>query len=89
LSGVKLEGLTGSQYLYHDPCHTPLKQQDPMKTVNALMGTTINQSDRCCGESGTLAVGRPDISTQVRHRKSEELHKDTAKLREQGNKAPV
>ena len=87
--GVKLEGLTGSQYLYHDPCHTPLKQQDPMKTVNALMGATINQSDRCCGESGTLAVGRPDISTQVRHRKSEELHKDTAKLREQGNEAPV
>ncbi|SHE22020.1 DUF3683 domain-containing protein [methanotrophic endosymbiont of Bathymodiolus puteoserpentis (Logatchev)] len=87
--GIKLEGLTGSQYLYHDPCHTPLKQQDPMKTVNALMGATINQSDRCCGESGTLAVGRPDISTQVRHRKSEELHKDTAKLREQGNEAPV
>jgi len=87
--GVKLEGLTGSQYLYHDPCHTPLKQQDPMKTVNALMGTTINKSDRCCGESGTLAVGRPDVSTQVRHRKSEELHKDTAKLREQGNESPV
>ncbi|MBW6453996.1 MAG: (Fe-S)-binding protein, partial [Methyloprofundus sp.] len=87
--GVRLEGLTGSQYLYHDPCHTPLKQQDPMKTVNALMGTTINKSDRCCGESGTLAVGRPDVSTQVRHRKAEELHKDTAKLQEQGNQGPV
>ncbi len=87
--GVRLEGLTGSQYLYHDPCHTPLKQQDPMKTVNALMGTTINKSDRCCGESGTMAVARPDVATQVRHRKSEELHNDTEKLRAEGNKGPV
>ena len=47
------------------------------------------KSDRCCGESGTLAVGRPDISTQVRQRKSEELHNDTAKLRTEGNAAPV
>jgi FAD/FMN-containing dehydrogenase/Fe-S oxidoreductase len=87
--GVKLEGLHGQQYLYHDPCHTPLKQQDPMKTVNGLMGTTINKSDRCCGESGTLAVGRPDISTQIRQRKSEELHNDTAKLHAEGNADPI
>jgi Fe-S oxidoreductase len=73
---VKLEGVSGTQYMYHDPCHTPLKQQDPMKTVNALMGTDVHKSDRCCGESGTLAVGRPDVSTQVRHRKAEELEND-------------
>ena len=24
----------GGAYLYHDPCHSPLKQQDPMKTVS-------------------------------------------------------
>jgi Fe-S oxidoreductase len=28
-------------------------------------------NDRCCGESGSLAVSRPDISTQVRFRKEE------------------
>ncbi len=87
--GVKLEGINGTQYLYHDPCHTPLKQQDPMKTVNALMGATVNKSDRCCGESGTLAVARPDISTQVRYRKAEELQNDTEKLRAAGNDGPV
>lgn len=87
--GVKLEGLSGTQYMYHDPCHTPLKQQDPMKTVNALMGTDVHKSDRCCGESGTLAVGRPDVSTQVRYRKAEELENDKAKLRANGNDGPI
>ena len=23
--GVKLEGVTGVRYMYHDPCHTPMK----------------------------------------------------------------
>ena len=87
--GVKLDGVNGNQYLYHDPCHTPLKLQDPMKTVNGLIGDTVNQTDRCCGEAGTLAVGRPDISTQIRSRKAEELLSDTAKLRENGNDGPV
>jgi FAD/FMN-containing dehydrogenase/Fe-S oxidoreductase len=87
--GVKLDGVSGNQYLYHDPCHSPLKQQDPMKTVNELIGTTVNKSERCCGESGTLAVGRPDVSTQVRFRKAEELREDVATLRADGNKQPV
>ncbi len=87
--GVQLEGVNGDRYLYHDPCHSPLKQQDPMKTVNALMGTTVNKSERCCGESGTLAVGRPDISTQVRHRKAAELQENSAKLRADGYDGPI
>jgi FAD/FMN-containing dehydrogenase/Fe-S oxidoreductase len=80
--GVKLDtsNADGGQYLYHDPCHTPMKLQDPMKTVKALMGDTVVKSDRCCGESGTLAVTRPDISTQVRFRKEEELRKNEAQL---------
>ncbi|MGR9043700.1 MAG: DUF3683 domain-containing protein [Gammaproteobacteria bacterium] len=82
--GVKLDGVNGQRYLYHDPCHTPMKQQDPLKTVNGLIGTTVNKSERCCGESGTLAVARPDISTQVRFRKADELRHDAAKLRAGG-----
>jgi hypothetical protein len=35
----------------------------------------VLKSERCCGESGTLGVTRPDISTQVRFRKEEELRK--------------
>jgi Fe-S oxidoreductase len=78
--GVKLEGITGVQYVYHDPCHTPMKLQDPMKTVKSLVGPEVTKSDRCCGESGTLAVTRPDISTQVRFRKEEELRKNLAAI---------
>jgi FAD/FMN-containing dehydrogenase/Fe-S oxidoreductase len=81
---VKLEGVTGTRYMYHDPCHTPMKLQEPMKTVRALVGPDVEKSDRCCGESGTLAVSRPDISTQVRFRKEEELRKGADKLRADG-----
>jgi hypothetical protein len=70
-------------YLYHDPCHTPMKLQEPLKTVKALVGPDVIQSARCCGESGTLGVTRPDISTQVRFRKEEELRKNETELRQQ------
>jgi Fe-S oxidoreductase len=84
--GMKLDA--GGAYLYHDPCHTPMKLQEPMKTVKALMGDNVIESKRCCGESGTLGVTRPDISTQVRFRKEEELLKGEAALRSSGALAP-
>ncbi len=74
----------GAGYLYHDPCHSPMKLQEPMKTVKALLGDNVLKNDRCCGESGTLGVTRPDISTQIRFRKEEELRKGEAALREAG-----
>jgi len=80
--GITLQGQGG--YLYHDPCHTPMKLQDPMKTVKALVGDAVLKSERCCGESGTLGVSRPDIATQIRFRKEEELKKNEAVLRAQG-----
>jgi Fe-S oxidoreductase len=61
-----------------------MKLQEPMKTVKALVGEGVTKSERCCGESGTLGVTRPDISTQVRFRKEEELRKNEAQLRESG-----
>jgi Fe-S oxidoreductase len=87
--GVKLEGVNGTRYMYHDPCHTPMKLQDPMKTVRALVGDETIKTDRCCGESGTLAVARPDISTQIRFRKEEELTKNTAEIRSDGFEGEV
>ena len=59
-----------------------MKLQEPMKTVRALVGPDVLKSERCCGESGTLGVTRPDIATQVRFRKEEELRQDEAALRE-------
>ncbi len=86
--GIRLEGVKGTRYMYHDPCHSPMKLQDPMKTVNALVTTAdqvkIAKNDRCCGESGTFAISRPDISTQVRFRKEREVVKGAADLRADG-----
>jgi Fe-S oxidoreductase len=78
---IKLNAQQQAGYLFHDPCHSPMKQQEPMKTVKALVGDQVIKSERCCGESGTLGVTRPDIATQVRFRKEAELQKDEAALR--------
>ena len=77
---------TGSAqaYLYHEPCHNPMKLQDSTKTVKALVGENVLKNNRCCGESGTLGVTRPDISTQVRFRKEEEIRQGAAQLRASG-----
>jgi Fe-S oxidoreductase len=80
--GIRLE--SKGAYLYHDPCHSPMKLQDPMKTVKALVGEQVLKNERCCGESGTLGVTRPDVSTQVRFRKEEEIRKGEAALRASG-----
>jgi len=85
--GITLPAGQGG-YLYHEPCHNPMKLGDSMKTVKALVGDKVIKSDRCCGESGTLGVTRPDISTQVRFRKEEEIKKGEALLRANGSVAP-
>ena len=61
-----------------------MKTISGIKAANELMGQTVDLSDRCCGESGTLAVTRPDVSTQVRFRKQEEIEKGAGKLRGDG-----
>jgi Fe-S oxidoreductase len=90
---VHLETVTGVRYLYHDPCHSPIKQNDPIKVVNQLVNSKLNGSvlknDRCCGESGTFAVTRPDIATQVRYRKEQELKRGVEDLRLNGSHGPV
>jgi Fe-S oxidoreductase len=91
--GVRIEGVTGVRYMYHDPCHSPIRTRDPLAVVNALVDAPANgrveRNDRCCGESGTLAVSRPDISTQVRFRKQQEMEKGAAGLRSDGFEGPV
>jgi len=87
--GVRLENVTGVRYMYHDPCHSPMKKHDPLTVVNTLMNSAqngiIEKNDRCCGESGTLAVTRPDISTQVRFRKEEEMRIGVDQIRAAGH----
>ena len=80
--GITLPAEQQGAYLYHEPCHDPMKLQDSTKTVKALLGENVIRNNRCCGESGTLGVTRPDVSTQVRFRKEAEIRQDEARLRE-------
>ena len=77
---ISLAGVEGVQYMYHDPCHTPMKSYNPTQVASALMGQDVLLSDRCCAEAGTFAVARPDIANQLRFRKREELHKGIKQL---------
>ena len=86
--GVKLTGATGVRYMYHEPCHNPMKQHASLTVANTLLDSSLNgevaKNERCCGESGTFAVTRPDIATQVRFRKAEEVSRGAAALRAEG-----
>ncbi|MBS1190648.1 MAG: Protein of unknown function cysteine-rich region:FAD linked oxidase, C-terminal:FAD linked [Rhodocyclaceae bacterium] len=82
--GVKLEGVNGTRYMYHDPCHTPMKTYAPLQVANQLMGQPVPLSDRCCGDSGSFAYARPDIATQVKFRKQEEIEKGVGRLQAEG-----
>ena len=82
--GVRLEGVQGRRYLYHDPCHSPIKTVSPVKLASSLLGQPVQLSDRCCGEAGTFAVSRPDIASQVRFRKLQEITQGEALLRRDG-----
>jgi Fe-S oxidoreductase len=88
--GVKLESATGVKYMYHEPCHTPMKTYPSLQVVNTLMNSEeIKLNDRCCGESGTWALSNPSIATQVRFRKEEEMRKGSAVLRADGFEGEV
>jgi Fe-S oxidoreductase len=78
--GVKMESVDGVQYLYHEPCHTPMKTYQSTTVAAELLGQEVTLSDRCCGEAGSFAVARPDIATQVRFRKEEEITKGIVEL---------
>ncbi|MCL2344536.1 MAG: DUF3683 domain-containing protein [Desulfobulbus sp.] len=82
--GVKLDGASGTRYLYHDPCHTPMQAYAPLTVTAALMGQETPLSDRCCGDAGSFAYSRPDIATQVKFRKQQEIEAGAARLRADG-----
>jgi Fe-S oxidoreductase len=87
--GVKVEGAQGVRYLYHDPCHSPMKVHRPLEVARALTGAEVALSPQCCGEAGTLALSRPDVSTQVRFRKEAVLKTGVRALREGGASVKV
>ncbi|MEQ1630720.1 MAG: FAD/FMN-binding oxidoreductase [Gallionella sp.] len=82
--GVKLNGVEGTRYMYHEPCHTPMKTYKSMDVVQTLMGADVKLNERCCGESGTFGVATPEIATQVRFRKEHEMKTGADALRADG-----
>jgi len=77
------------RYMYHDPCHSPMKTYQPLNVVNELMGTDVALNERCCGESGTFGVALPQIATQVRFRKEQEMRKGAVNLRADGFRGAI
>ena len=78
-----IAGVLGVPFALLAPSIPPPGPAPSAATVKALVGPNVLKSERCCGESGTLGVTRPDISTQVRFRKEEELRKNESELRAQ------
>ncbi len=77
--GVKLES-NQNKFLYHAPCHDPIKSTNSTKLVSEIMGTEVINSDRCCGEAGTFGVSRSDIAKQVKFKKEAQINNDLMKL---------
>lgn len=78
-SGVKLED-NQNKFLYHAPCHDPIKSKDSTQLISEIMGTQVVKNDRCCGEAGTFGVSRNDISKQVKFKKEAEINNDLLKI---------
>jgi len=72
------------RYMYHDPCHSPMKTYQPQQVVSSLIGQDVPLNERCCGESGTFGVTLPQIATQVRFRKEQEMRQGADALRADG-----
>jgi FAD/FMN-containing dehydrogenase/Fe-S oxidoreductase len=71
---------TGEQYLYHAPCHDPIKSDKSSNVISKIVNSEVISNDRCCGEAGTFAVARPDIAKQVKFKKEAEIKKDIANI---------
>ncbi|MBI2419395.1 MAG: DUF3683 domain-containing protein [Ignavibacteriales bacterium] len=57
------------ELFYHEPCHNPLKHFGTKNTFAGLYVKTAVEIPECCGEAGTLALSRPDISNTLKNRK--------------------
>ncbi|MDQ6950065.1 MAG: DUF3683 domain-containing protein [Mariprofundales bacterium] len=71
--GVAVDQASGKRYLYHEPCHTPMKRYGSGAVVAKLLDAEAVASPDCCGEAGTMAVASPEIAGKIRARKEETL----------------
>jgi Fe-S oxidoreductase len=69
--GYGLDYRGHSPCLYHAPCHDSLDGEGA--ALLGRRGAPVVSVPHCCGEAGTLALSRPDLSAAMRTRKQEAL----------------
>ena len=82
---MSVEKAEGVQYMYHEPCHTPLKKHGSEVVISNLLNQPSVASPECCGEAGTLAVAHPEIAGKIRSRKEESMQMASEKLAAKGD----
>ena len=83
--GVSVDNVEGVQYMYHEPCHNPLKRHGSEAVISSLLHKESVESEECCAEAGTLAVAHPEISGKIRARKEEKMAEASAELALKGD----
>ncbi len=79
--GMKLEGVTGTRYHVSRPLSQPYEDLCATKSdKHRCWVQDVARMSVAAVRSGTFAVSRPDIATQVKMRKQEELEKGMVKL---------
>ena len=73
-NGLKLIN-NNTKYLYHTPCHNPIKNNSA-DVISEIMGSSIIENKKCCGESGTFAIARPDIAKATKATKQQSIIND-------------
>ena len=79
--GVSVDNVEGVQYMYHEPCHNPLKRHGSEVVIESLLNKKSVESEECCAEAGTLAAAHPEISGKIRARKEEKMVEASEKLK--------
>ncbi len=79
--GVSVNDVEGVQYMYHEPCHNPLKRHGSEVVIESLLNKQSVESEECCAEAGTLAAAHPEISGKIRARKEEKMVEASEKLK--------
>jgi Fe-S oxidoreductase len=80
--GITLEAGEGAgAYLYHDPCHSPMKQQDPMKTVKALVGARCSRASAAAARAARWASRGPTSAPRCASARKRSCKRNEAALR--------
>ncbi len=61
---IRLE--SGGAYLYHDPCHSPMKQQESMKTVKPLVSAATSSRTNAAAAEAEAARWASRAPTSAR-----------------------